>query len=210
MGGWDPWLLTLASYYVGDEASGKLAGQAVDVAEGPAQSKDDLPSPSCLDHTKVRAELTQNIVWYDVREHRKLFTCPASKLKFTAVSSARTQVFSMRVEVCSNFFPRMAPDGWEMMGCLCMQVVPSAAQTLKPNGRFCSFSPCIEQVQQTCLALGGHGFHSIRTMECLLRPHEVRTVTLGSGIPEPYVPGNAGELSLDRAGQGLKIAKVWT
>ncbi|KAK9861447.1 hypothetical protein WJX84_003172 [Apatococcus fuscideae] len=73
------------------------------------------------------------------------------------------------------------------------KVVSSAAQTLKPNGRFCSFSPCIEQVQQTCLALGGHGFHSIRTMECLLRPHEVRSITLGSGIPEANSPHNAGQ-----------------
>ena len=78
------------------------------------------------------------------------------------------------------------------------QVVPSAAQTLKPNGRFCSFSPCIEQVQQTCLALGGHGFHSIRTMECLLRPHEVRSITLGSGFPEPFAPHDAGRLHIYR------------
>ncbi|KAK9838618.1 hypothetical protein WJX84_008775 [Apatococcus fuscideae] len=72
------------------------------------------------------------------------------------------------------------------------KVVSSAAQTLQPNSRFCSFSPCIEQVQQICLALSGHGFHYIRSMECLLRPHKVRSITLGSGISEAHSPHNAG------------------
>lgn len=50
----------------------------------------------------------------------------------------------------------------------------SAAQCLKPDGVFCSFSPCIEQVQRTCAALEEQGFFAVRTMECLLRHYEVR------------------------------------
>lgn len=54
-----------------------------------------------------------------------------------------------------------------------MQVVASAAACLRPDGVFCSFSPCIEQVQRTCLALAAGGFTAPRTMECLLRAYEV-------------------------------------
>lgn len=55
-----------------------------------------------------------------------------------------------------------------------MQAVASAAQCLRPDGVFCSFSPCIEQVQRTCAALEEHGFFAVRSMECLLRHYEVR------------------------------------
>eukprot|EP00200_Dunaliella_tertiolecta_P010339 CAMPEP_0202383732 /NCGR_PEP_ID=MMETSP1127-20130417/50919_1 /ASSEMBLY_ACC=CAM_ASM_000462 /TAXON_ID=3047 /ORGANISM="Dunaliella tertiolecta, Strain CCMP1320" /LENGTH=368 /DNA_ID=CAMNT_0048983307 /DNA_START=41 /DNA_END=1144 /DNA_ORIENTATION=- len=54
------------------------------------------------------------------------------------------------------------------------KVIPSAAICLKPNGRLCSFSPCIEQVQNVCRALELAGFTDILTVECLLRTHEVR------------------------------------
>lgn len=51
----------------------------------------------------------------------------------------------------------------------------SAAACLRPDGVFCSFSPCIEQVQRTCTALAAAGFTTPRTMECLLRAYEVNS-----------------------------------
>lgn len=46
--------------------------------------------------------------------------------------------------------------------------IPHAVITLKKDGgRFCSFSPCIEQVQRTCLTLEEHGFEELSTMEVL-------------------------------------------
>jgi tRNA (adenine57-N1/adenine58-N1)-methyltransferase len=38
-------------------------------------------------------------------------------------------------------------------------VVESAYKCLRPSGNFCSFSPCIEQVQRTCVALSKQGFY---------------------------------------------------
>lgn len=46
--------------------------------------------------------------------------------------------------------------------------IPHVVAAIKDQGgRFCSFSPCIEQVQRTCLALQEHGFQGISTMEVL-------------------------------------------
>jgi len=44
----------------------------------------------------------------------------------------------------------------------------------KSGGRLCSFSPCIEQVQETCNVLRQHRFCDIKTVECLLRTINVR------------------------------------
>eukprot|EP00970_Alexandrium_tamarense_P001185 scaffold128_cov198-Alexandrium_tamarense.AAC.8 len=51
--------------------------------------------------------------------------------------------------------------------------VPHAAHTIKPNGRICSYSPCMEQTQRTCTALRQHGFHSIQTVEARLKEYFV-------------------------------------
>ncbi|KAK0074641.1 hypothetical protein PV325_008084 [Microctonus aethiopoides] len=48
--------------------------------------------------------------------------------------------------------------------------IEHAVKTLKKSGgKLCSFSPCIEQVQQTCFTLETAGFVDIRTYECLQR-----------------------------------------
>ncbi|XP_023939116.2 tRNA (adenine(58)-N(1))-methyltransferase catalytic subunit TRMT61A [Bicyclus anynana] len=46
--------------------------------------------------------------------------------------------------------------------------VTHAVNAIKDDGgRFCSFSPCIEQVQRTCSTLAQNGFQDISTMEVL-------------------------------------------
>lgn len=73
-----------------------------------------------------------------------------------------------------------------------LQVVESAASCLREDGVFCSFSPCIEQVQKTCGALSKAGFYSVRTMECLLRQYEVRSMVLQTDVLSAAVPSGAG------------------
>ncbi|XP_046669191.1 tRNA (adenine(58)-N(1))-methyltransferase catalytic subunit TRMT61A [Homalodisca vitripennis] len=54
-------------------------------------------------------------------------------------------------------------------------VIEHAIRTIKDSGgRFCSFSPCIEQVQKTCETLHAEGFTDIETMECLRREYCVQ------------------------------------
>ncbi|KAG8449285.1 hypothetical protein GDO86_016086 [Hymenochirus boettgeri] len=63
------------------------------------------------------------------------------------------------------------PSPWE--------AIRHAKSALKSEGgRICSFSPCIEQVQRTCLVLAEHGFTEINTLEILLRVYDVRTINL--------------------------------
>lgn len=65
----------------------------------------------------------------------------------------------------------------------------------------CSFSPCIEQVQRTCLALEEHGFTEINTLEILLRVYDVRCISLP--VPDFGTPAEEkGESSVaDKAKQ---------
>ena len=63
--------------------------------------------------------------------------------------------------------------------------IQSAKKALKKSGgRICSFSPCIEQVQQTCEKLKLHGFTEVHTIECLLRELQVRRITIPDMDPE--------------------------
>ncbi|KAL6011492.1 hypothetical protein ACLOJK_001940 [Asimina triloba] len=59
--------------------------------------------------------------------------------------------------------------------------IPSAGKMLKQDGILCSFSPCIEQVQQSCEEMRS-SFTDIRTFEVLLRTYEVKEERLKSGV----------------------------
>ncbi|XP_076131543.1 tRNA (adenine(58)-N(1))-methyltransferase catalytic subunit TRMT61A [Alosa pseudoharengus] len=63
------------------------------------------------------------------------------------------------------------PSPWEA-------IQHAKAAIKRQGGRVCSFSPCIEQVQQTCEALVASGLQELLTLEVLLRVHDVRSVTL--------------------------------
>ncbi|PNH01455.1 tRNA (adenine(58)-N(1))-methyltransferase catalytic subunit TRMT61A [Tetrabaena socialis] len=71
------------------------------------------------------------------------------------------------------------------------KVVASAAACLKPNGRFCGFSPCIEQVQRTAEALSASGFTDLITYECLLRDYEAPAAA--PAAPEAAAPEAAAD-----------------
>jgi tRNA (adenine57-N1/adenine58-N1)-methyltransferase len=58
------------------------------------------------------------------------------------------------------------PHPWE--------AIPGAKKALKRRGRICCFSPCIEQVQKTSAALRANMFIELSTVECVLRPYEVK------------------------------------
>lgn len=56
------------------------------------------------------------------------------------------------------------------------EAVPYAHKALMDGGNFCSFSPCIEQVQKTCIELTKYNFTNIVTKECLQRIMDVHPV----------------------------------
>ncbi|XP_058914244.1 tRNA (adenine(58)-N(1))-methyltransferase catalytic subunit TRMT61A isoform X2 [Kogia breviceps] len=73
------------------------------------------------------------------------------------------------------------PSPWEAVG--------HAWDALKvEGGRFCSFSPCIEQVQRTCQALAACGFSELSTLEVLPQVYNVRTISL----PAPDLGASPG------------------
>ncbi|TPX45697.1 hypothetical protein SeMB42_g03900 [Synchytrium endobioticum] len=77
--------------------------------------------------------------------------------------------FGLEDAVTAVFLDLPAP--WE--------AVPAAKKAFKRNriGRICSFSPNIEQVSRTCIALHEAGFREIKMFECLLRHYELKTVS---------------------------------
>ncbi|KAJ3632109.1 hypothetical protein Zmor_022090 [Zophobas morio] len=80
----------------------------------------------------------------------------------------------------------------------------------KSGGRFCGFSPCVEQVQKTCEALKKFGFTDLYTCETLERKfrvaqHEIRVFEFDSCENE-----NMEEMSFSLSHTGfLTFAQFW-
>ncbi|KAI8076835.1 tRNA methyltransferase complex GCD14 subunit-domain-containing protein [Halteromyces radiatus] len=76
--------------------------------------------------------------------------------------------FGLKDTVNAVFLDLPAP--WEAIG--------SAKEAFKQHrtGKICTFSPCIEQVARSVLALNDHGFVEITMFECLIRDHEVSII----------------------------------
>lgn len=55
---------------------------------------------------------------------------------------------------------------------------PEISRVLRPNGRVCLFSPCVEQVQKSCDMLRNMDFHSIATVTCPVKTYETREMKL--------------------------------
>lgn len=101
--------------------------------------------------------------------------------------------------------------------------IPHTINSIKETGgRLCSFSPCIEQVQKSCLVLSKLGFQEIQTMEVLQTQYAVQqrkvpvvdldflknekdgseaekkereVINFVSSIPPPSLPGHTGYLT---------------
>jgi tRNA (adenine57-N1/adenine58-N1)-methyltransferase len=64
------------------------------------------------------------------------------------------------------------------------EVVPAAKKALKHDAPFCSFSPCIEQIQATAEKLAECGFVKIETVECLQKAYDVRTMPIQKDLDD--------------------------
>ncbi|KAF9959115.1 tRNA (adenine-N(1)-)-methyltransferase catalytic subunit trm61 [Modicella reniformis] len=78
--------------------------------------------------------------------------------------------FNMEDKVDAVFLD--LPSPWE--------AVESAKKAFKQDkiGKICTFSPCIEQISRTVIALDEHGFADIQMYECLIRFNEIRVIPM--------------------------------
>lgn len=76
------------------------------------------------------------------------------------------------------------------------------APYLRPGGRLCCFSPCIEQVARTLEALPGCGFTGAEVIEAIVRTHEVRAP------PAPHSQPDALTVALEEAAKARAQAQA--
>jgi tRNA (adenine57-N1/adenine58-N1)-methyltransferase catalytic subunit len=75
------------------------------------------------------------------------------------------------------------------------QVIPSAAEALRPGGFLCAYSPSTTQVQTTVETLKAHGFGDVEAMETIFRPWHVQ----GQSVrPVQQMVGHTGFLTFAR------------
>lgn len=90
-------------------------------------------------------------------------------------------------DVCANGFKNSVETDEEMEGTIDAifldlpkpwQCIENVDRLLRVGGRFCGFSPCIEQIQKTADALRKHDFVEVRSFEVLSRIYREDKVVL--------------------------------
>lgn len=82
------------------------------------------------------------------------------------------------------------------------QVIPAAAEALRPGGFLCAYSPSTTQVQTTVETLRAHGFGDVETLETLYRPWHVQ----GQSVrPVQQMVGHTGFLTFARRLAGAPL-----
>ncbi|KAF7489995.1 tRNA (adenine(58)-N(1))-methyltransferase catalytic subunit TRMT61A [Sarcoptes scabiei] len=88
------------------------------------------------------------------------------------------------------------------------KAIDFAKKIIRNNGRICCFSPCIEQVQRSCQKLAELKFLDIETIECLLRPYEVKNQSLKKIILSDSESNDEAEDFEENDETGLKNKKI--
>ncbi|KAI1298447.1 tRNA (adenine(58)-N(1))-methyltransferase catalytic subunit TRMT61A [Halotydeus destructor] len=146
-----------------------------------------------LTHCMARTVAPHGHIWtFDFHEIRVI----EARKEFESHGLSDVVTVNQR-DVCQTGFPTELtnkidalfldlPHPWE--------AIEIAKKMLKKNGRICCFSPCVEQVQKTAIALQEKKFTEICTLECLHRPFEVKQFVLNSfeGVISNEIPMETG------------------
>jgi len=115
---------------------------------------------------------TGKLLTYEYHEQRA-----TQARKEFEISGLQNVITVFHRDVCANGFglPPASVDAFMLDLPAPWEAIPHTIKLLKHWGRICCFSPCIEQVSKTAEKLRELGFQELETIECLLRPYEVRT-----------------------------------
>jgi len=161
-----------------------------------------------LSHALIRTVAPNgHLFTYEVNEERY----EAAKAEFTRHGLSSLVTITLR-DVCKNGFGDDMvskldavfldmPQPWDALA--------SSKKSLKTDRptRFCSFSPCIEQVQRMCDDLRKEGFVDLETIECVSRTYKVLAVDKETGAVKPPIKSRVA-IEAETKRRGAKAPKL--